>query len=88
MESAAYWLAPHDLLSLLSYRTQDHLPRDGSTHNGLCPTPSTFNGENALQLDLMEAFPQLRLLLLMTPACVKLTHSRHRCPQQMKKGGL
>ena len=25
------------LLSLLSYRTQDHQPRDGITHNGLAP---------------------------------------------------
>ena len=25
-EDAAYWLAPHALLSLLSYRTQDHRP--------------------------------------------------------------
>jgi hypothetical protein len=25
---AAYWLAPHGLLSLLSYRTQDHHSRD------------------------------------------------------------
>jgi hypothetical protein len=25
---AAYWLPPHALLSLLSYRTQDHQPRD------------------------------------------------------------
>ena len=24
---AAYWLAHHDLLSLLSYKTQDHQPR-------------------------------------------------------------
>jgi hypothetical protein len=24
---AAYWLAPHSLLSLLSYRAQDYLPR-------------------------------------------------------------
>jgi hypothetical protein len=30
---AAYWLAPHLLLNLLSYRTQDHLPRSGPTHN-------------------------------------------------------
>jgi hypothetical protein len=27
---AAYWLAPHDLLSLLSYRSQNHQPRDVS----------------------------------------------------------
>jgi hypothetical protein len=32
---AAYWLAPHGFLSLLSYRTQDHQPRDVTTHNGL-----------------------------------------------------
>ena len=34
---AAYWLAPYGFLSLLSYRTQDHQPRDGTTHNGLSP---------------------------------------------------
>jgi hypothetical protein len=27
---AAYWLASHGLLSLLSYRTQGHQPRNGS----------------------------------------------------------
>ena len=31
---SAYWLAPHDVLSLLSYRIQDHQPRDGTTHSG------------------------------------------------------
>jgi hypothetical protein len=30
-----YWLASPGLFSLLSYRTQDHQPRDGSTHNRL-----------------------------------------------------
>ena len=29
-----YWLASPGLLSLLSYRTQDYQPRDGTTHNG------------------------------------------------------
>jgi hypothetical protein len=29
-----YWLASLGLLSLLSYRTQDYQPRDGTTHNG------------------------------------------------------
>jgi hypothetical protein len=28
-----YWLASPGLLSLLSYRTQDFQPRDGTTHN-------------------------------------------------------
>jgi hypothetical protein len=32
---AAYWLAFHGLLSQLSDRTQDHQPRDGTTHHGL-----------------------------------------------------
>ena len=36
---AAYGLALHGLLSLLSYRTQDHQPRAGTTHNGLDPLP-------------------------------------------------
>jgi hypothetical protein len=27
------------LFSLFSYRTQDHQPRDGTTHNGLGPPP-------------------------------------------------
>ena len=35
--SAAYWLASPGLLSLLSYRIQDHQRRDGITDNGLGP---------------------------------------------------
>jgi hypothetical protein len=31
---ATYWLASSGLLNLLSYRTQDYQPRDGTTHNG------------------------------------------------------
>ena len=34
-EDAAYRLAPRGFFSVLSYRTQDHLARDGPTHNGL-----------------------------------------------------
>jgi len=33
----SYWLASPGLLSLLSYRTQDHQPGDGTTHSGLGP---------------------------------------------------
>jgi hypothetical protein len=32
-----YWLASPGLLSLLSYRTQDYQPRDGTTHKGTSP---------------------------------------------------
>jgi hypothetical protein len=31
---APYWLASPGLLNLLSYRTQDYQPRDGTTHSG------------------------------------------------------
>jgi hypothetical protein len=43
---AAHWLAPHGLLSLLSYRTQEHQPRDGPTHSGRGPLPSITNEKN------------------------------------------
>lgn len=46
-EVLLYWLAPHNLLSLLSYSTLDHKPRDGTNHNDL-PT-STTHKENAFQ---------------------------------------
>ena len=42
MEGAAYWFASPGLLSLLSYRTQDHQPRDDSTHNCLGPPPPNY----------------------------------------------
>lgn len=35
---AAYLLASHGLLRLLSHRTRDHQLRDGTTHNGLGPS--------------------------------------------------
>ena len=37
MEGAAYWLVPCDLLSLISYSTQNNQPKDGTTHSGLGP---------------------------------------------------
>jgi hypothetical protein len=40
---AAYSLALHGLLSLLSYRLLDHQSRDGITHNGLGPPLSITN---------------------------------------------
>jgi hypothetical protein len=57
---AAYRLVSPGLLSLLSYRTQDHQPRDGTTHNGLGPPPSIINSGNSSQPDLMKAFSELR----------------------------
>jgi hypothetical protein len=50
------------LLSLLSYRTKTTSPEMEPPTRGLSPLITYW--ENALQLDLMEAFPQLKLLSL------------------------
>ena len=79
----AFWLAPKGLLSLLSYRSQDHQPRDGTTHNGLGPPPLlVINWENALQLDLMEAFLHGSSFSVITLAWVKLTHKNSQYRKQ------
>ena len=57
LKEVPYWLASPGLLSLLSYRTKDHEPKDSVIHNGLDPPQLITNGENTLQLDLMEVFP-------------------------------
>jgi hypothetical protein len=61
---AVYWLAPRSLLSLLSYRTQDHQPRDGTVHYERGSSPLITNWGTALQL---EGFSQLRLLPSLLP---------------------
>jgi hypothetical protein len=40
------------------------------------PPPLITSWENALQLDLMQAFPQMKFLSLITPAGVKLTQNQ------------
>ena len=57
-----YWLASSGLLSLLSYRTKTTSPEMVPPTRGL--SPLITNWENALQLDLMEAFPQMKFLSL------------------------
>jgi hypothetical protein len=54
-----YWLASPDLLSLLSYRTKTTSSEMVPPTRGI--SPLITNWENALQLHLMEAFPQLKL---------------------------
>lgn len=46
----------HGLFSLLCYKAQDHLLRDGPTHSGLSPLTSTINHNNTPQVTLNEAF--------------------------------
>jgi hypothetical protein len=58
-----HWLASPGLLSLLSYKTQEYTsPEMVPPTRG--PPPFITNWENAPQLDLMEAVPQLKLLSL------------------------
>lgn len=45
--TVAYCLSLHSLLSLLSYITQDQMPRGGNTHTGTKPI---INKENALEV--------------------------------------
>jgi hypothetical protein len=67
-----YWLAFPGLLSLLSYRTQDSQPRDGTTHKGpfpfnhylrKCLTAVSHGGISSNEAPFS----------VITPACVKLT---------------
>lgn len=66
---------PHGLLSLISYRTQNHLPRDSTTHNGLGPPHQSLGKclQVCLQSNLVKTFSQLGYLLSMILAGVKLT---------------
>jgi hypothetical protein len=57
-----YWLASPGLLCLLSYRTKTTSPEMVPPTRALSPLITSW--ENALQLYLMEAFPQLKLLSL------------------------
>jgi hypothetical protein len=57
-----YLLASPGLLSLFSYRTKITSPELVPPTRGL--SPLITNWENALQLDLIEIFPQLNLLSL------------------------
>lgn len=71
LESGACRLAPHGMVSLLSYMTQDHLA--GTTHKRRGPHTSIIHQKKmppqaSSQASLVEAMPQL-----VTPVFVKLT---------------
>lgn len=71
---AASWLALLGLLSYISHAGQDHLPKGGTTHSG-SGLPTTIYKDTpqaGLQVNLMGAFSQLRLLL---PTCSKFVPS-------------
>lgn len=50
MGSAAFWLGPSNLLSLVSYSTQNHQHMGGTTHGELRPPTSVIKQENAAQV--------------------------------------
>lgn len=58
--NVAYWLAPHAFLGLLSYTTQNYLPRGGTGHSAIGPSKSITNQETvpeiSLKVNLEEAF--------------------------------
>jgi hypothetical protein len=58
---AAYWFAPHGLLSLLSYTAQDDQPRDDTDHSELDSLTLTISQENSPQANLVGTFSQLKL---------------------------
>ena len=69
--SAAHWLAPHGLIRLLSYRTQDHQIRDGTTHHGLGPPHQSLVKKMTYSWILQRHFSQWSLPVQITLACVK-----------------
>lgn len=46
---AAYWLAAHGLLGLLSYKSQGYQPTCDTIHNRLGPPTSTIDQDNITQ---------------------------------------
>lgn len=55
MEESCYQLAPHGLLSLLSYMVQDHQPRGSTSYRELGPpTPQSSRKQCLTEISLME----------------------------------
>lgn len=72
--SIAYWLVSHGLLSLLSYRTQDHHPRDVPTHKGLVLPTSITNWSYSRAAGFEGGiFSAGGPSTMMTQTCVKMT---------------
>ena len=77
LRNTAYYLAPHGFLSLLSYNTQGHEPREGTTHNDLGPFPQSqirkMSDRLAYSPSYVGSFSTEAPSSLMTLACVRLT---------------
>ena len=58
MEACCLQLAPHGLLSLLSYTTQDSQPRSGTVQSKLGPPTAVKEMYHKLAHNLVGTFPQ------------------------------
>lgn len=82
---AAYCLAPHGLLSLFSYRIQDHQSRDGPTHSKLDSPPVITEKMPYSRILLRHFLNQCSLLSKQSLLCVSTLHKTsqhnftHKC---------
>lgn len=70
MKGAAYWIAPHGLLTLVFYTTQDHLPSVAPPSVGWGPPLAIVNQKDAPQTPVTATTTQLKFPL---PMWLKLT---------------
>jgi hypothetical protein len=80
------------LLSLLSYRTQDYHPRDGTTHNQQSPhpTPSIISQENTPQACLWASLIEVIFSAeipssQMASVCIKMGRKQNKTKQNKTK---
>lgn len=76
------WVPFHGLLSQVSNTAQDHLPKSGITHSGMCP-PTLCSSQDDVQqtpsqANVVEAIPQLRSPL--SQGCSKVISSPQTQP--------
>lgn len=77
------------LLSYLSSRAQDHLPRNGAYHSGLGPPPSVINKDNSPKTcsQVKQGISPLTLPSQVSLGCIKLTVKATRSQAKLKEDG-
>ena len=76
-EGVSYWLVSHGLLSLLSYRTVAHLPRDGPAYGGLGFSTSILVKKMERWLGGLRALTALPEEPGLIPSILMAAHNRH-----------
>lgn len=85
MGSAAFWLVPYGLFSLLSSTTQNHLPRGDTTHSDLAPPTSIINQENDPHTCLQTSLIGAIVLQLSDSSSCQVNQKQNKQQQQKKK---